>query len=114
MSCTPVSQSVHIDIVNLMSTLSFVGLVHEFKQFIDHCLQEFPMCLEESGVLSNDIHDIRCHDGLVVFAPLDFAEAKQVFYNSNEESLFGFFICPMMFSHITTQLVKKNRHTHCA
>jgi hypothetical protein len=52
---------------------TFVGFVHEFKQFVYHRLEELPMSLQEPGVLTNDIHDIGRDHGFVVFSPFDFA-----------------------------------------
>jgi len=54
--------------------LTFVGLMHEFKQLVDNRFEEFPVRFEESRILSNDVHDVGCNDGFVVFAPLDLAE----------------------------------------
>lgn len=36
---------------------SLVGLVHELEELVDDCLEELPVSLEESRVLSNDVHD---------------------------------------------------------
>ena len=57
--------------------------MHELEQLVDDCLQEFPVCLEEARVLSDDVHDIGSNDGLVVLAPLDFAEAEKVLDDGN-------------------------------
>ena len=54
--------------------------VHEFKQFIDDCLQEPPVGAKEAGVLPNDVHDVGGDDGLVVFASLLFAQSQQVLF----------------------------------
>jgi hypothetical protein len=53
-----------------------VRLVHELEQFVDHRFQEFPVRLEEAWVLSDDIHDIRGYDGLVILAALHLAKSK--------------------------------------
>lgn len=37
---------------------SFVRFVCELKEFVDHSLEKFPMRLEESGILPNNVHDI--------------------------------------------------------
>jgi hypothetical protein len=77
MSCTPM-QSEYIQ--SGMSSrqkrirLTFVGLMHEFEQLVDDRFEELPVRFEESRILSNDVHDVGCDDGFVVFAPLDLAE----------------------------------------
>jgi hypothetical protein len=48
--------------------------------------------LQESWVLSNNIHDIRCDNGLVILATLDFAQPKQIFDNGNQKPFFCFLI----------------------
>lgn len=40
------------------SKLTFMGLVHEFEKLIDDGLEELPMCLQESRILADNIHDI--------------------------------------------------------
>ena len=54
--------------------------MHEFKQFIDDCLQEPPVGAKEAGVLPNNVHDVGGDDGLVVFASLLFAQSQQVLF----------------------------------
>ena len=36
---------------------SLVRLVHELEELVDDCLEELPVSLEESGVLSDNVHD---------------------------------------------------------
>jgi hypothetical protein len=48
--------------------------MHEFEQLVDDRFEELPVRFEESRILSNDVHDVGCDDGFVVFAPLDLAE----------------------------------------
>jgi hypothetical protein len=38
--------------------LTFVGFMHELEEFVDDSLEEFPMRLEESGVLADNVHDV--------------------------------------------------------
>lgn len=49
-----------------------MGLMHEFEELVDDCLEEFPVCLEEPWVLSNNVHDIRRDDCLVILSALHF------------------------------------------
>ena len=44
--------------------------MHEFKQLVDDSLEELPVGAQETGVLAHNVHDVRCYDGLVVFASL--------------------------------------------
>ncbi len=50
------------------------------------------MSLEETGVLSDDIHDIRRNDGLVVLAALHLGKAQEFLDESNQESLLSFLV----------------------
>ena len=47
--------------------ITFVGLMHKLEQLVDDCLQEFPVCFEEAGVLPDNVHDIGRHDRLIIF-----------------------------------------------
>jgi hypothetical protein len=67
-------------------------LVHELKQFVNYCLQEFPMGLEETRILSYDVHDVRCDNSLVVLAALHLRKAEKVFYNGHKEALLGLLV----------------------
>lgn len=42
----------------LGSRLTFVGFMHEFEELVDDSLEEFPMRLEESWVLADNVHDV--------------------------------------------------------
>lgn len=72
---------------------TFMGFMHKLEEFVDHCLQEFPMRLEESGVLSDDVHDIRSNDCFVVFSTFHFTKAKQVFDHGDQETLLRVLVC---------------------
>ena len=67
-------------------------LMHELKKFVDYCFQELPVRLQESWVLPNNIHNIRCDNGLVVLATLDLAQPKQIFDNSDQKPFFCFLV----------------------
>jgi hypothetical protein len=67
--------------------------MHEFEQLVDHGLQKLPMCLEESRVLANDVHNIGGHDRFVVLASLIFAQSQKVFDDCDKESLFQVLTC---------------------
>lgn len=66
---------------------TFMGLVHEFEEFVDDRLQELPMRLQEPRILADDIHDVRGDDGFVVLPSLELYEAEQFLDDSDEESL---------------------------
>jgi hypothetical protein len=53
------------------------GFFHELKEFPDDCLEEVPVGFEEFRVLSDDVHDVGCDDGLVVLALLLLAEVEE-------------------------------------
>ena len=67
-------------------------LVHELEKLVDDGLQEFPVRLEEAWVLADDVHDVGCNDRLVVLATLDFAEAKKVLDDGDQEALLGLLV----------------------
>ena len=50
--------------------------MHELEEFVDDSLEEFPMRLEESWVLADNVHDVGSADCLVVFTSLHFCKAK--------------------------------------
>ena len=50
------------------STRTLMCLMHKFKEFIYHRLEELPMRLEKPRVLTNNVHDIRGYNRLVIFA----------------------------------------------
>ena len=72
-----------------------MGLMHEFKEFINDSLEKLPMSLEESGVLANNVHNVACHHCLIILATLGFREAQKVLDDSDEKS----FLC--LFVHST-------------
>ena len=59
--------------------------MHELEELIDDRLEEFPVSSEESGVLSHHVHDVGSDDGLVVFAPLLFAQTQEVLDDGHQE-----------------------------
>src|SRR5690242_513303 len=58
---------------HVLNTL--VRLVHELEELVDDSLQELPVCLEESRVLANNVHDVTSDNGLVVLATLHLGKA---------------------------------------
>ena len=38
--------------------LTFVGFMHELEELVDDSLEEFPVRLEESWVLADNVHDV--------------------------------------------------------
>ncbi|KAH3662578.1 hypothetical protein OGAPHI_005830 [Ogataea philodendri] len=71
---------------------SFVGFMHKFKQLIDNSLQELPVSFQESWVLSNNVHDVGCHNCLVILTPFHFGQRQQIFNNCNQESFLSLFV----------------------
>jgi hypothetical protein len=67
-------------------------LVHELEKLVHDRLEEFPMCLEESRVLANNVHDVRRADGFVVLPSLHLGETQKVFDDSHQESFLGLFV----------------------
>lgn len=47
-----------------------MGFMHEFEELVHDGFEEFPVCLEEAGILTNNVHDIGRDDGLVILASL--------------------------------------------
>ena len=72
---------------NRSPVLTFVCFVHELEELIDHRLQEFPVCFEESWILAHNIHDIGSNDRFVVFASLDFAKTEEILDDRDQEAL---------------------------
>ena len=68
-------------------------LVHKLEQLVDDRFEKLPVRLQEPRILPDNVHDIRGADGLVVFAALHFSQAKEVFYNSDQEPLLSFLVC---------------------
>jgi len=52
--------------------------MHELKQLVDDGLEEAPVCTEEPRVLTDDVHDVRRNDRLVVLASFLFTQAEQL------------------------------------
>ena len=69
-----------------------MGLVHEFKKFVDHGLEELPMCLEEPRVLTNNVHDIGSDDRFVVFSAFDLTQPEEIFNYRHQETFFRLFV----------------------
>ena len=53
-------------------------LVHELEELVDDRLEELPVCLQETRILADDIHNIGGNDCFVILATLDLAKAKKV------------------------------------
>lgn len=41
--------------------------VYKFEEFVDDCFKEFLVCFEEMWVLVDDIYDVICDYGFIVF-----------------------------------------------
>ena len=66
--------------------------VHELEQLVHNGFQKLPMGLEESWVLSDDVHDIGRNNSLVVLTTFHFDKPKQLFDNRYEEAFLGFLV----------------------
>ncbi len=64
--------------------------VHEFEEFVDNSLQELPMRLEETGILTNNVHDVGCNDSLVIFSSFHLSQPEKILDDSNKETLLSF------------------------
>lgn len=71
---------------------TLVGFMHEFKELVDNGLQKLPMGLQEPRILTNRVHDVGCHDSLVIFATLSLTQAKQLLDHRHQETLFSLLI----------------------
>jgi hypothetical protein len=54
------------------------------------------MCLEETRVLSNDVHDVGRNDGFIVFSSFHFAKAQKVFDDDDKKALLSIFVCEIV------------------
>jgi len=97
---------------------SLVRFVHKLEKLVDDRLEELPVGLEESRVLSDDIHDaerekaeavnvstdakgekelgasnsLRSDDGLVVLPSLDLAETEKILDDLDQETLLSLLV----------------------
>ena len=58
-----------------------MGLVHEFKEFVDYGFQESPVSSKEARILSDNVHYVGGNDGLVVLPLLLLAQTKEILNN---------------------------------
>jgi len=71
---------------------TLVRLMHELEQFVHNRLQEFPVSFQESGILTDNVHDVGSYDSLVVLSAFDFAQSEQVFDDRYQEALLCIFV----------------------
>lgn len=69
-----------------------MGLVHKLEKFVDDCLEELPVRLEEARILADDVHDVGRHDSLVVLPSFDLTKTEEILDHSDQESLLSLFI----------------------
>lgn len=50
--------------------------MHEFEEFVDHSLKEFPMSLQKPRILSYDVHYVGRNNGFVIFTANHLSEAE--------------------------------------
>ena len=77
---------------------TLVGFVHEFEELVDNSFQEFPVCLEESRILADDVHDIGGNNRFVVLSAFDLAETKQILDHGYQKAFLGLFVYRGMVS----------------
>ena len=81
---------------------TFVRLVNELEQLVHDRFEELPVCLEESRILADDVHDVGSDDGLVVLATLDLAKAEEILDDGDQETLLSLLVCNIrVFSVVT-------------
>jgi len=73
--------------------LTFVSLVHELEKLVDNGLEEFPVRLQETRVLSDDVHDVRGANGLVVLPALLLSQTQKFLDHAHQESLLNLLAC---------------------
>jgi len=95
MSCTPAMAKAiqHWITKESRFRLTFMGLVHELEKLVDNGLEEFPMRLQETRVLPDDIHDVGGANGLVVLAALLFGETQKLLDHADQKSLLDLLAC---------------------
>ena len=59
---------------HVLNTL--MRLMHELEQFVHHSLQELPVCLQETRILTNNVHNVASDDSFVVLATLHLGETE--------------------------------------
>mmetsp|Transcript_67821 Transcript_67821/g.151460 ORF Transcript_67821/g.151460 Transcript_67821/m.151460 type:complete len:474 (+) Transcript_67821:1658-3079(+) len=66
---------------------TWVQLVHELEELVDHRLQKFPVGAEKARILADDVHDVGSDDRLVVLAALHLAQTQQIFDDRHQKPL---------------------------
>lgn len=69
-----------------------MSLMHKLEQFVDHRLQKFPMGLQETGILSHNVHDVTGHNRFIVFTALHFCETEEILNDCNKKAFFSLLI----------------------
>ena len=72
---------------------TFVCLVHELEELVDDGFEELPVRLQESGVLTDDVHNVRCNNSLVVLPSFNLAQTQQILDNGHQEALLCLLVC---------------------
>jgi hypothetical protein len=82
-----------------------VRFVHELEELVDNRFKELPMRLKESRVLSDNVHNIRSADSLVVLSAFHLSQTEKVLDHRDQETLFGLLIYASV--HFSVQQQKK-------
>jgi len=64
------------------------------------------MSLEEPRILSNDVHNVGCHYGFVVFSPLRLAKTQKFFDDSHQESFLRILICNKYWKNYRLDIIQ--------
>jgi hypothetical protein len=70
-----------------------MSLVHELEKLVDNGFEEFPVGLQETRILSDNIHDVGGANGLVVLPTLLLSETQKLLDHADQESLLDFLAC---------------------
>lgn len=57
---------------------SLVSLVSELEQLVDDSLEELPVSFKETRILTDDVHDIRSDDSLVVLSSFHLGQTQKI------------------------------------
>lgn len=88
-----------------------MSLMHELEQLVDDSLQELPVGFEESGILTDNVHNVGSTDSLVVLASLHLSKTKEILDDSHKEALFSLLVCVKSAKGVKYNKTKNNTHS---
>lgn len=77
-----------------------MSLVHKLEELVDDSLEEFPVCLEETRVLPDNVHDVGSTHRLVVLASFLLGQSQEVLDDRDQEPLLHVLACRQMKVYI--------------